>query len=324
LPLRPRGVGVSWYDDWCGDLDAALRALPEVEACPHELFRILARPRGGVRKRIALVHENGAPLAVIALRRRFDLWESVCDGVVPHAFAAMRPARWDTAAALGCLVHVNEWAGAPPATAGSREIKPRYRVATNTDFDALWKQQHNAESVARARNRCDKDGGFAFEIDGDNAAEWVIENWRDRWADDRFGEAQTAEDAIEAARYLRTQGRYHAFRLLHHDQPVAGITMLAADGVLHFMNSYRNDAYDRFGVGTRLFELFFRWAASSPYRMVDMGAGDYKERWAPQDGEVTSFLLGPIHLRVAFQAIERGRSVASRLRPGRGDRDERG
>jgi hypothetical protein len=144
-----------------------------------------------------------------------------------------------------------------------------------------------------------------------------VRGWQERWAEDRYGEAQIAGDIIEAARFLSDEGRYHAFRLLHRGQPVAGLTMLAHDGTLFFMNSHRNDEYERFGVGTRLFELFFRWTTTSPYRMVDMGAGSYKERWAFEDGGVTSFMLAPAHLRVAFRALEGARGFARRVRGGR-------
>lgn len=314
LPVGSRRLAVQWHDNWSSTLDDALRRLPEADACPHDLFRVLAQPRGDLPKRLALVLEAGDPVAMIALRRRFDLWESVCDGILPHTFAAMRPARWDAALALGRLIKVNEWPGAPPPLAANHEVKPRYRVPSNVDFDALWKRQHNAESVARARNRCAREGGFTFEVDGDDAIEWIVAGWRDRWAEDRFGEARFAADIIEAAQYLRARGRYHAFRLLHEDRPAAGITMLAHDGVLYFMNSHRDDAYERFGVGTRLFELFFRWTATSKYRMVDMGAGAYKERWAPSDGEVSSFFIAPWHLRTAFQGAQAARALADLLR----------
>ncbi|MEX0750421.1 MAG: hypothetical protein WD359_06390, partial [Dehalococcoidia bacterium] len=175
---------VEWHERWSSTLDAAVTSLPDVEACPPELFRLLAEQRGGVRKCIALVLEAGEPLAVLALRKRFELHESVCDGIVPHAFGVMRPARWDAALALGRLVKVNEWLGATPDVASDPETKARYRVATNVDFDALWKAQHNAESVARARNRCEREGGFALEVDGEGAAEWVVRNWSERWAGD--------------------------------------------------------------------------------------------------------------------------------------------
>jgi hypothetical protein len=309
--LLPRRLKVEWHQRWTSRLDDALAALPEMPSCPNELLRLLCEARADVKKRIALVLDAGQPVALIALRRRFDLWESVCDGIVPHALAPLLPGRWDAPRALGVLLKVNEWL---PEVATHREIKARYRVATDVDFDALWKRQHNAESVARARNRCDREGGFTFEVDATGAAEWVIGGWRDRWADDRFGEAQIADDVLMAASYLGARGRYHAFRLMHGNRPVAGVTMLPFDGVLYFMQSHRDEAYERFGVGTRLFELFFRWTATSPYRAVDLGAGEYKERWAPRDAEVVSFLIAPLHLRFAFDAMDRARSLAHRVR----------
>jgi len=171
---------VEWHDRWSETLDDALKALPESEACPHELFRLLAQQRGPLRKRVALVLEAGEPIAVIALRRRFDLWESVCDGIVPNAFAVMRPARWDAVTALGRLVKVNEWPGIAPSLAADREVKPRYRVATRLDLEALWKRQHNAESIARARNRCGSEGGFTFEVDGERAGSLGYERLNER------------------------------------------------------------------------------------------------------------------------------------------------
>lgn len=315
----PHRLRVEWYERWSAALEDASRLLPPIASCPPDLFRLLAERRGTMRKSIALVLERGEPVAILPLRRRYEVHESVCDGIVPDAFAMMQPGRWDAALALGRLVKVNEWAGEAPAAAKQREIKPRYRVACDTDFDALWKDHHNAESVARARNRCVKDGGFEFEVDAPGAAEWIVRGWQERWAGDRFGEAQIADDIVEAARFLSHAGRYHAFRLLHRGAPVAGLTMLAHDGTLYFMNSHRDEGYDRFGVGTRLFELFFRWTGGSPYRTVDMGSGAYKERWASEDGSVVSFMLAPAHLRLAFRALEGARGLARRLRGDSGD-----
>jgi hypothetical protein len=45
-----------------------------------------------------------------------------------------------------------------------------------------------------------------------------------------------------------------------------------------------------------------------------MGAGAYKERWAPRDGDLTSFLIAPWHLRAAFRVTEIARALAARLR----------
>ena len=41
-------------------------------------------PRGGVEKAIAVVRDAGEVVAVLPLRRRFELYESVCDGIGPR------------------------------------------------------------------------------------------------------------------------------------------------------------------------------------------------------------------------------------------------
>ena len=52
------GLRVRWFDTWCSTLDDALQALPEMESCPHELFRLLMLNPSPTRKRAALITDR--------------------------------------------------------------------------------------------------------------------------------------------------------------------------------------------------------------------------------------------------------------------------
>jgi hypothetical protein len=56
---------VRHYKTWTGDLDDALRGIPELSTCSHELYSRLARNQRGPRKRYAVVSERNRPIAVV-------------------------------------------------------------------------------------------------------------------------------------------------------------------------------------------------------------------------------------------------------------------
>ena len=66
---RSRRLRVDWFDTWQPVLDEALRELPEMESCSHELYRLLMENAANQRKVTALVTEQGQPVAVAGLRR---------------------------------------------------------------------------------------------------------------------------------------------------------------------------------------------------------------------------------------------------------------
>lgn len=299
-------LAVSWFDAWSRELDDALDALPEMPACSHDLYRTLATTPSVARKRFAIVREADAPIAAIALRRRFRHWELLCDGVVPFADAPALPGRlWDALAALRQYVRIVEWAGEPPMMSGVFVLQrePGYAVSTRIDLDAYWASKGNAGWLKKARRRTERLGHVALEVDRDGAAAWTIERWHDKWASDPAGETAATEDILAAARHLARHRRYHAFRLLVDGAPVAGVNTVVHERTLIMTQSYRDPAYDRAGIGVHLDERIFRWAAASPYETVDLGCGGtYKPRWAEEAGDRVTVAVAPAHLALARRA----------------------
>jgi CelD/BcsL family acetyltransferase involved in cellulose biosynthesis len=77
---------------------------------------------------------------------------------------------------------------------------------------------------------------------------------------------------------------------------------------------YRNPAYEKHSVGTRIWDLSFEWAAKNNYEKLDMGGGfDYKQRWAPQEGERIKFRVCPPYLFAMKQALRLGRRLSANV-----------
>lgn len=307
-----RRFNVRWHTEWVDALDANLADLPDAPECPVELFRLLLQtPPAAADRRIAVVRdERGDTIAVVGLRKRLGMWESICDGVVPGALAPSKPGRlWDALESLALPIRINEWTGAIPPRARSQYRQTWHRISTRTDVDEFWRRSSNADTVRKARARCARAGEMTLEVDHADAAAWTIDGWARRWAGDPMYETALAGDLRTMTSYLLPRGRYHAFRLLHEGRPVAGLNAFVAGTTLVEQTSYRDAEYDKIGVGVRLDELFFRWAAESPYDAVVLGAGEYKARWAEPGGECVSFTICPTRVAVLTAARRLARST---------------
>jgi hypothetical protein len=315
-------MNVRWFDAWDDALDAALQAVPEMESCPQELYRVIATTRSRAEKRFALVGEGSAPVAVVALRRRHRHWQLVCDGVVPYAAAPAAEGRlWDALSELGVYLRLVEWPGPLPSAKNVRfpEIHPNYAVSTRIDFDAHWAKKGNKDWLRKMRNRTSRLGTVELEVDAPGAATWTIEQWHEKFEGDEMGETLTTEDALAATEWCVGHGRMRSFRLLIDGRPVAGMNMFVHGTTMATTHSYSDPAFAQAGVGVHLHELMFRWAASSPYERVDMGCGDYKGRWADESGIRTSFAIAPAHLALARTGKEWLRRVVPGGRSGQQD-----
>ena len=316
-------MNVRWFDAWDDELDRALEALPEMESCPHDLYRLLATTTSRAPKRFALVTESGRSVSVVALRGRHRHWQLVCDGVVPYAAAPAADGKlWAALGSLGVYLRVVEWPGSLPRARNVRfpEVMPNYAISTRIDFDEHWAKKGNRDWMRKMRNRTTKLGAIEFEIDAPGAARWTIERWDEKFAGDELGETLTTEDALAATEHLMQAGRMRSFRLLIDGRPAAGMNMFIHGSTMATTHSYSDPTFAQAGVGVHLHELMFRWAATSPYDRVDMGCGAYKGKWADEAGIRTSFAIAPAHLAFARTARERLRGLL-RLMPGRAERD---
>jgi len=278
-------------------LDEALRELPEMENCPHELFRLLMSNPSPVAKKSVLVCNRGRPVAVVGLRRRERHWELATRGVVSYCLAPALPEfLYPALAALRVDLWVY-WQNRPPPDRVAHTVTPvqTYRLDCKTDFEAYWKQTGLIRSIRRSRRVAER---FTFEVDSPRSAAWTIRHWADRWKD--VSASVSAPDFLVTAEYLQASHRLHSFCLLEEGTPVSGrIMFVDGDGLVLACTSYLEE-YRQLGVGIRLFDQSSQWATKAGYATISLGGGDaYKAQWAPQGETIWTFNIAPNHIYLA-------------------------
>ena len=260
----------------------------------------------GGPKRCAIVLSDGAPVALIGLRRRGrNRWQLVTDREVS-------PRSWAPTAA-GCLfpslralqsdVEISEWHRPLPEFARAPTNYPLYRIDLQTDYRAYWRAKKLRLKAAESRTR-----EFAFEVDTAGIAAWTIRTWSERW-----GEQSAASDLLLAADFYSASERLHAFALIDDGVPCAGLTAFAEADDLTFLTTARLFAYDSRGVLTRVFELAIDWARAQGFKTITLGSGrvdSYKRWWAPPAGVSWTFRVRP----AAMDVLKRGKAALSATR----------
>lgn len=304
---------ITWFDHWHPKLDEALEQLPELDACPHELFRLLVQNPVSARKRTALITERGVPVAVVGLRQRgAHSWDLVTQWIVPGGLYPAKPGY--QVSALTAL-QVDVWVGwwrmerPPPPSPLIRysESKPTYRMRCAEDHEAYWRQTSHFKTVRQNRNRCSK---FALAVNPPGGAEWVINRWGAKWQTNPLYPDPSLSDRIVAAKYLEKHGRYFSLLLLDQENPIGGATLSVHQKDLVAGVLYRDPEYESYGVGGRLIDLSFAFASESSFETLDIGGLEgYKKYWAPEAGARWWFNLCPEPLFRVKQISERVRHV---------------
>jgi hypothetical protein len=311
------GLVVEWFDDWHPILNEALQNLPEVDDYPHELFRLLFLIQDPKRRRIALLTENKVPVAVMGLRQGGSYsWEMITQWTLPGFVFPVKEGYLETALiALGIDLRVAWWRmkSSVPIHPLIRDIKktPTYRMKCSEDFEQYWRESNHFKSVRQARNRCSE---FTFDVDLPGMAEWVIRNWIDQWWGNFDPEMQEFKDKLLVANYLMAIKKYHTLVIRDNETPIAGATLSVHGNDLVAGVIYRKPEYGRYGVGNRLIDLTFQWAAQTGYETFDIGGGqEYKRRWAPQEGERLEFNVCPEYLYQVKRFVNWGREIRYRI-----------
>lgn len=313
LLVTSGGLDVLWFDGWHPALDEALEHIPEREICSHELFRLLIQSPDSARKRIATVTEHKIPVAVIGLRQvgLYD-YELLTWVIIPDPMFPAKPGYWlPVIEALGVETFVT-WRRMPMPPPPSRlirymELTPVYQMRCSEDFEEYWRQSGHWNTVQRSRKRC---RDFTFAINEPGAADWIIRNWGLTWEQKPI----VVHDSILVANYLESQGLHYSFILLDQDKPVAGHTFMHHGNDLVWAITYRDPAYDSYGVGTRLMDLVFHWAKDAGFKTIDLGGRhDYKIRWAPKASELWLFNVCPEPIFRVKQAIDLARRASRKV-----------
>jgi hypothetical protein len=307
------GLKVHWFDNWHASLDEALNTLPELDACPHELFRLLIQNSGPSRKRIALITEHGTPVSVVGLRQkgRFS-WEPVMQWIVPgEPFPSKSGYSMRAMEALNMEVWVAWWRveNPPPSSLLVRylESTPTYRMHASDNLEDYWRETGQFKTIRRIRNRC-KDLTLFFNKPG--YAEWTIRNWEAKWRQMGVMPDPSLADRILAANYLEASKRYYTFTLFDGEIPAGAATMMAhrndlVAGVLYYEPQYR-----KLGIGNRLIDIFFSFGVENGFETIDIGGGhEYKKNWAPQSGQRWWFHICPEPLYRIREVVKSGKRL---------------
>jgi GNAT superfamily N-acetyltransferase len=187
------------------------------------------------------------------------------------------------------------------------ELTPVYQMRCSEDFEEYWRQSGHWNTVQRSRKRC---RDFSFAVNKPGAAEWIIKNWGPTWEQKPI----VMQDSILVAKYLETQGLHYSFILHDQDKPVAAHTFMLQGNDLVWAITYRDPAYDSYGVGTRLMDLAFHWAKDAGFKTIDLGGRhDYKIRWAPKASELWLFNVCPEPIFRVKQAIDLARRASRKV-----------
>ncbi len=309
----------TWHRRWSPAIEEAVRAIPDTQLCPHDLYLTLLQMNISQGGRVAVVTDEGAPAAVVGLRREGRLrWRNLTSWILPGFVGAVSDEM-----VLPALASLNTEIALPWWRLSVKPEHPSIRTlreapVNRVDLDkaeAYWRSSKMWATITRARRKCE---GLEVHVDAPGDAEWIIRSEARKWNPERFETDVTVEAKVEIARQLAEAGRYVTVTLRDGDQRLAGVTTLidgstAVSGIL-----YRDESVGSLPTGVRVLDEIF--SLSRERGLVDLDLGysyPYKNQWAPQDGTVYDVIVSPPLHDLTHRAIDRLRRPS-----GGGDRTD--
>ncbi|MBN1559679.1 GNAT family N-acetyltransferase [candidate division KSB1 bacterium] len=291
-----REISFDWFREWHPILDKALESLPEMDNCPHDLYKRLIKDDMGANKRVALAKKGDTPVALIGLKKRSDSWVPVTHYLLPNCFFPMDERHFRS---ILDDIRVNLWISwwrndkSIPDCRYLRKIEtiPTYRLDLTQDYESQWTKKQR-KNVRAARNRC---SNFTFAVNPPGSAEWIIKNSSEKWNENSDMRFLDVKNQLIAVKYLEMRDRHFSLILSDEDKFIAGSTLIVHGQDLVGQYMYRLHEYDKYGVGARLMDLTFSWAKEAGFKSIDMGGdySDYKKNWAPIAGEKINVNICP-------------------------------
>jgi hypothetical protein len=302
-----QGLEVEVFPEWDPILEEILRAFPEDEICPHELFALLCQTRGKVAKKILLFREKGVPVALAGFRDTGYYWTPVTHYLVPgFIFPARDGYIIRSMAASGLRVNVAwwRWKSEPPQhpQIGYLRSIPTVGFDHAEDFEVFWQSVGQWKNIRKYRKRCET---FRLVINEPGMTEKTIRNWGARWKPEGQPEMIDLEDRVLVATYLEKAGRCFVLTLFDNDEPTASIIWLNhRNNAVAYVN-FRNPKYDWNGAMRCLIDRSFYWVREMGFEKLDLGGGfDYKEKWAPVGGTKWEFNVSPSNITLKGYASD--------------------
>ena len=265
---------------------------------------------------MALVTENGLPVAVVCIRQKGKLaWEPVTQWILPGLLFPMKSGyEMAILEALQKELWVGWWRMPNPPQKSLLvryfETLPTYRMRVNADVEQYWRENGYFKTIRRIRNKC---SSFSVSINEPGSAEWIIKNWEVRWRKNENLPDPSLPDRIVAAKYLEDHNYHFSLILRDGDKKIGGATMTVHNKDLVAGVLYRDLQYHRLGIGDRLIDLSFSFAQENGFETFDIGGGHkYKKHWAPQTGDRHYFQICPEPLYLLKQTIQKIRALSKK------------
>jgi hypothetical protein len=317
--VAKQGMRFKYFDRWNPQLDEILKALPEEEICPHELFVELCANSGPVQKKIVLLEERGEPIGLGCFRYLGGYWVPVTHYIVPgFLFPVKKGLIGRALGAVGLNTYVAwwRWDSPPPSSVPLRDVRSEatHRVSCSEDFEGYWRETGQFKNVRKYRNRCKT---FDFRVNMGGMRNWTIGNWDAKWHPQAAPETSDLGDRLLVSQFLERRGNYYTLSLHDGDKPVVGATVLVHLNDVVAQYNYRNPDYDWHGGMGRLIDLLFYWAKDMGFRKIDIGGSfDYKDKWAPEEGRKWEFTVCPRGILLGQQFLDLTQRVRNRLTVG--------
>lgn len=299
------------FDGWSGQLDEALRVIPEDADYPHELIKGLAQQLTGQKKKTWLALKDGEPIAVAPLKKAgMFSWTPVSHYILPGIVVpAMKGQLFEALASLGLHLNIALWrtdCGLPEGPCVRRVTQmATYGMDCSEDFEAFWKETSMWRNLRKARNKWKQ---VTLKENAPGAAEWLIKSWGRKWG---VSEDELC-DRVAVAAFLEKMGKHFSLTLCDGDKPIAGATCVIHRGEVVAQCLYRDN--DDSNIGNRLVHMFFCWAQERGFSAVDIGGGhDYKRKYAPPRGERHEVTISPIMHHVGDRAWYEAKHKLRRL-----------
>ena len=288
-------------DSWNASLDEALKVLPEDEDYPHELIRLLARQAGGREKKTWLVTRDGAPIAVVPLRKADVFsWQPVTQYILPGiVIPAIEGQLFSSLNALGLTLRLALWRTDCALPEGDSiydlTTTATYGMSCAEDFEAYWKSTDLLRTIRAAARKWQH---LRVRENMPGASDWIIFNWARKWG---VAEDET-QDRMLTARFLDARGKHHSLTLCDGDRPIAGQTWTLHRDTIIGQCIYRESENSQ--IGNWMIYLAFCWARDKGFRDIDIGGGhDYKRKFAPPRGKRHELTLSPRWRYATEQAV---------------------
>ena len=170
-----------------------------------------------------------------------------------------------------------------------------HKIDLTADYEGYWRQKKRQYNISRARRHLKE---LAVRIDGEGDLAWIVEKWREQWADDPGQEVVAAEDRLRLWPLLMAARepalRVRTLMLATADGARVGGLVFTTKGDAAMAQCGGRDATHDDGYLAAAFTVaLVDWAKANGLAFIDMAGGEYKRHWGPVGGQRYGAMFRP-------------------------------